>query len=111
MYPAGNLKAASGTVTGGRERRVVVANGFGRTAEEAGKCAHQSLQDGFERAQSYVVAEWETWQRSVTLPQGSFPARRDEELLLVRAGHHRSRHHRRVRGVRLRLLAARRGYF
>ncbi len=47
----------------------VVAIGFGRTAEEAAACAHESLQDGFERAQNYLVAEWQTWQRSVTLPK------------------------------------------
>ncbi len=47
----------------------VVAVGFGRTPEEAGESAHESLQDGFERAENYLMAEWQAWQRSVTLPR------------------------------------------
>ena len=46
----------------------LLAIGFGRNAEEAGRCAHESLQDGFDRAQTYCVAEWEIWRRTLTLP-------------------------------------------
>ena len=46
----------------------LVGIGFGRTPEQAAECVHQSLLDGFERAQHYVLAEWQSWERSLKLP-------------------------------------------
>jgi glucoamylase len=51
------------------EGQFLLAIGFGRNAEEAGRCARESLQDGFDRALSYYVAEWEAWHRALTLPK------------------------------------------
>jgi len=65
----GNVALTTEADLGDGKGEFVVAIGFGRNAEEAGHCAHQSLQDGFERARSYYVAEWEAWQRTLTPPK------------------------------------------
>jgi glucoamylase len=43
--------------------------GFGRNPDEAGQCALQSLQDGFDRARNDYVGEWQAWQRTLKLPR------------------------------------------
>ncbi len=47
----------------------LVVVGFGSNAEAAGECAYQSREDGFERARSYFLAEWQKWQRGLRLPK------------------------------------------
>ncbi len=59
---------AEANLTAGKGEFVVTV-GFGRTAAEAGEQAHQSLEDGFIRARDYLLAEWQGWQRGLTLPK------------------------------------------
>jgi glucoamylase len=63
----GNVALTAEAELGKGNGEFLLAIGFGRNAEEAGCCAHESLQDGFDRAQTYCVAEWETWRRTLTI--------------------------------------------
>ncbi len=72
----GNVALTAEVNLGASKGDFVVAVGFGRTPEEAGESAHESLQDGFERAENYLMAEWQAWQRSLTLPRDT-GSRRD----------------------------------
>lgn len=67
----GNVALTAEAELGGGKGEFVVAIGFGRTVEEAGECAYDSLQDGFERALDYLVAEWQAWQRHLALPKNT----------------------------------------
>lgn len=44
-------------------KKVVLAIGFGRTAEEAGHQAWSSILDGFDLAKEKYIYEWQKWQR------------------------------------------------
>ncbi|MEO9209543.1 MAG: glycoside hydrolase family 15 protein, partial [Ginsengibacter sp.] len=49
-----------------KNKKIVVAVGFGHTTEEAGNNAWASILDGFELAKEKYIYEWERWQRSLT---------------------------------------------
>ena len=48
-----------------KNKKVVLAVGFGRTSEEAGNNARASILDGFELAKAKYIFEWQRWQRSL----------------------------------------------
>ena len=46
-----------------KNEKIVIAIGFGKTAEEAGHHAWSSILDGFEIAKEKYIYEWQKWQR------------------------------------------------
>jgi glucoamylase len=50
------------------EGAFTLALGFGRNAAEAGNRALASLSDGFERAKTGYIREWQAWQERLLLP-------------------------------------------
>ncbi|MEO6813653.1 MAG: glycoside hydrolase family 15 protein, partial [Ginsengibacter sp.] len=46
-----------------KNKKIVLAIGFGRTPEEAGNHAWASILDGFDIAKEKYIYEWERWQR------------------------------------------------
>ncbi|MBV9703348.1 MAG: glucan 1,4-alpha-glucosidase [Methylobacteriaceae bacterium] len=47
------------------ERSVLIALGFGRTAQEAAHHARSSIKDGYAKAEQAFVASWREWQRGL----------------------------------------------
>jgi len=46
-----------------KNKKVILAIGFGKTAEDAGSHAWSSLLDGFDLARERYIYEWQKWQR------------------------------------------------
>ena len=49
-----------------KNKKIVLAVGFGRTSEEAGNNAWASILDGYDLAKEKYIFEWERWQRSLS---------------------------------------------
>lgn len=60
----GNI-ALTGQIDFAKNKKIVLALGFGRTADQAGNNAWASILDGFTIAKEKYIFEWERWQRSL----------------------------------------------